>query len=302
MSALPSSRPGSPPAVIRPGPSGGPGGDASETDHDAVIFCPLAGGSSGNSVYLSCGGRALLIDAGISGKAIETALAKRNLSVASLEAIIVSHEHRDHITGVGVMNRRYGLPVHISERTFQAAEKTLGRMADVRHFRCGKAFSAAGMQIRPFCISHDAADPAGFVITAGATADIPGMRIGIATDLGIVTRLVRTQLRGCRLLYIESNHDPAMLQYGPYPWHLKQRIRGRSGHLSNKDTAELLTDIAHEGLTDVVLAHLSEENNRPDLAKSAAAAALDGREIRIHLALRNGMAPVRLPLAVVRED
>jgi len=222
----------------------------------------LASGSKGNAVYFSDGHTAVLIDAGLSGKEIERRLRSRDLSPSSLDAIIVSHEHSDHIQGVGVLSRRYKLPVYINRETRRAAPG-LGKIAELRAFRCGTPFSINGMDIHPFSISHDATDPAGF------TVGLNGTRIGLATDLGIATGLVKAHLAGCRVLILEANHDPDMLENGPYPWPLKQRIRSRIGHLSNGDAKSLLLELKHDALEHVILAHLSEINNSPDRALEA---------------------------------
>jgi phosphoribosyl 1,2-cyclic phosphodiesterase len=235
--------------------------------NQVLSVCVLASGSKGNSVYVSNGESAVLVDAGLSGKAIELRMRERGLDPAALTAIVVSHEHADHIQGVGVLSRRYRLPVHISPDTLAAAPQ-VGRLHETHHFECGSDFSIGGLRIHPFSISHDAVDPAGFTFQSN------GAKIGIATDLGIATAMVRERLKACSLLVLEANHDPDMLMDGPYPWPLKQRIKGRSGHLSNQDSRTLLAEIQHERLAHVVLAHLSETNNTPDAAHRTVAPAL----------------------------
>jgi phosphoribosyl 1,2-cyclic phosphodiesterase len=227
----------------------------------------LASGSRGNAIYLSDGTTRVLIDAGLSGVQIERRLKSRGLSPHDLDALVVSHEHSDHIQGVGVLSRKYKLPVYINEKTHAAAPQ-LGKIGELRRFACGTDFIISGIRIHPFSISHDAADPAGFTLTRG------DIKIGIATDLGIATTMVRENLRGCALLVLEANHDPEMLVQGPYPWPLKQRIKGHSGHLANEDTRHLLHELQHEGLRHVILAHLSETNNTPEKAYAAVAPAL----------------------------
>jgi phosphoribosyl 1,2-cyclic phosphodiesterase len=183
----------------------------------------------------------------------------------------VTHEHGDHVRGVGVLARRFGLPVYLSPGAAKALNGRLGKIADLRSFRPGEAFSLGGLKVHPFATSHDAADPVGFTLQAA------GRRLGIATDLGVATNLVRHHLRNCAAVILETNHDPDLLMNGPYPWHLKQRVRGRSGHLSNGEARNLLLDVLHERLAHVVLGHLSEENNRPELALAPIREALDGR-------------------------
>ena len=224
-----------------------------------LAVCVLASGSKGNAVYFSDGRTTILVDAGLSGKEVERRLQSRNLSPEDLDAIIVSHEHTDHIQGVGVLARRYNLPVFMNEKTRHAIPR-LGKVTDLRAFECGRPFHINDIKIHPFSISHDAEDPSGFTI------GLNGIKAGLATDLGVATTLVRAHLASCRLLILEANHDPDMLENGPYPWPLKQRIKGRSGHLSNEESRALLQELRHDGLEYVILAHLSEINNLPDRA------------------------------------
>ncbi|MBW2367334.1 MAG: MBL fold metallo-hydrolase [Deltaproteobacteria bacterium] len=230
-----------------------------DVDTGRLTLCMLASGSKGNAIYLSDGRTSVLIDAGLSGKEIERRLGQQNIDPESISAIVVSHEHSDHIQGVGVLSRRYQLPVYINPDTLAAAPK-LGKLFEVRPFECGRSFHLDGLLIHPFSISHDAADPAGFTISQN------GAKIGIATDLGIATGMVKEHLRDCSALVLEANHDPDMLINGPYPWYLKQRIRGRTGHLSNQASGDLLQEIQHGQLSHVVLAHLSETNNTHQIA------------------------------------
>ena len=157
----------------------------------------------------------------------------------------------------------------------------MGRLHSTHHFQCGRDFAIGGIQVHPFSISHDAADPAGF------TFQVNGARIGIATDLGIATAMVREHLKECSLLVLEANHDPDMLINGPYPWPLKQRIKGRTGHLSNQESRVLLEEIQHEKLAHVVLAHLSETNNTPDAAYQTVAPALTKCTPHLSVALQD---------------
>lgn len=233
-----------------------------------LSVCVLASGSKGNAIYVSDGRTAVLVDAGLSGVDIERRLAAVNLSAHRLDALIVSHEHSDHVRGVGVMARRYGVPVYISPKTARAAAPQLGRIDDLRHFDIGLSFSIKGLEIHPFSTSHDACDPAGFTIGCS------GLKMGIATDLGIATGMVKHHLKKCDLLILEANHDPTMLIEGPYTWPLKQRIKSRTGHLSNEESRDLLAELAHDGLSHVILAHLSETNNTPEKALRAVQQAL----------------------------
>ncbi|MBW2108550.1 MAG: MBL fold metallo-hydrolase, partial [Deltaproteobacteria bacterium] len=177
-----------------------------------------------------------------------------------------------------VISRRFNLPVFVTKPTLKAARDRMGRLFEVKHFQCGSTFRLGVLNIRPFPVSHDAADPVGFCIQAD------GMKIGIATDLGVATRLVCHHLRGCRLLVLEANHDLKMLEEGPYPWPLKQRIRGRRGHLSNEDSRDLLERVTSPELQHVVVAHLSEKNNHPERALSVLGRPASTGKPRFHLA------------------
>ena len=248
-----------------------------------LTVCVLASGSKGNAIYVSDGETAVLVDAGLSGVEIQRRMAVADLSPDSLSAIVVSHEHGDHIRGVGVLSRRYGLPVYISPHTHQASGAQLGKLHAIRHFEIGRSFSINALTLHPFATSHDAEDPAGFTIARN------GRKVGIATDLGIATGMVKQHLRECALLVLEANHDPAMLINGPYPWPLKQRIKSRSGHLSNEDSGGLLAELKHDGLCHVVLAHLSETNNTPAKALEAVEQALGNghRSFHLHVACQD---------------
>jgi phosphoribosyl 1,2-cyclic phosphodiesterase len=241
-------------------------------------FCLLASGSKGNCLYLEHQGRALLVDCGLSAKETLRRLELRGLDPAGIEAIVVTHEHNDHTKGVRVTAKRLGgIPVMVTPAT--ASKVKWGGPVDLRDIKAGKDFQAAGFKLHPFTVPHDAVDTVGLVMEAD------GVRLGLATDLGRVTKLAANRLVACRALIIESNHDPEMLAQGPYPPWLKQRIRGRQGHLSNEQGAELIADLHHADLAQVVLAHLSEENNNPELARTATGRVLDslhcGAELRV---------------------
>jgi phosphoribosyl 1,2-cyclic phosphodiesterase len=236
---------------------------------NGMTVCLLASGSQGNCLYISNGQTRILVDAGLSGVEIERRMHSKGLCADRLSAIVVSHEHGDHIKGVGVLSRRFNLPVFATKKTWEAAAGHLGRIADRRTYACGASFRLGSIAVRPFSLSHDAADPAGF------TFQCHRIKIGMATDLGVATAMVRQHLKESDLLVLEANHDVQMLETGPYPWPLKQRIRGRTGHLSNAASRCLLTDLLHDRLRFVVLAHLSETNNDPETAIRTIAPALN---------------------------
>ncbi|NNK13602.1 MAG: MBL fold metallo-hydrolase [Desulfofustis sp.] len=223
-------------------------------------FSVLGSGSKGNSIFVESGSTAILVDGGFSGREIAERLSRIDRDMSCLKAVFVTHEHHDHISGVGVVSRRCRVPVFANEGTFRGAGKRLTKLFKQSEFETGEAVSFDGLQIRSFAISHDTADPVGFVIDDGKS------RLGICTDTGIPTRLISRRMAQCDALVVEFNHDPVMLKNGPYPQSLKQRVNSSQGHLSNSDGAGLLDSVIHDGLCHVVLAHLSETNNHPEIA------------------------------------
>jgi phosphoribosyl 1,2-cyclic phosphodiesterase len=254
--------------------------DGSEQKASPPVLCMLASGSRGNSIYVSSGKTSVLFDAGLSGIEIERRMKQRGLDPASLDAIVVSHEHVDHIQGVGVLARRFNLPVHAARETIRAAT-SIGAIKTINHFVCGTPFLINDLEIHPFSVSHDAASPAGFTIRTCCC------KIAIATDLGIATAMVRQHLKDCTHLVLEANHDPVMLEQGPYPWPVKQRVKGRTGHLSNESAKELLMDILHEKLEHVILAHISQTNNTPEKALSVVAERCSRHPVKFSVAFQD---------------
>jgi phosphoribosyl 1,2-cyclic phosphodiesterase len=222
-----------------------------------VKICSLASGSKGNCLYLETGDTRVLIDVGLSLRETLLRMEAVGIDGTGVNAVLVSHEHIDHIRSAGAFARKFKVPVMASHVVRTKAEKYLAKTR-VIEFEAGSVFAFRDVSIDPFPITHDACDPVGFVLESREG------RCGSATDLGIVTRLVTEKLRGCRLMNLESNHDVEMLMNGPYPWDLKQRIKSRHGHLSNEESLELLHELAHGGLEVLVMAHLSEVNNHPD--------------------------------------
>lgn len=229
---------------------------------------PLASGSSGNSFLVQTKDSALLVDAGLSGKRIVERLETVGMDPGALAGILVSHGHSDHVKGVGVLSRKFKLPVLMNRGTWGVAANALGKIHRLETFETGRIFRFAGFRIHPFSVPHDCADPVGFRISVGTA------HLGIATDLGAATGLVQTVLADLQVLVLESNHDPRMLRDGPYPWELKQRVRSRLGHLSNQESAKLLQRVVSDELRTVILAHMSETNNRVELALDCARASL----------------------------
>ncbi len=226
--------------------------------------CVLGSGSKGNCTLVQSGKTRLLVDAGFSGVEIKRRLESVGLDLESITAILVTHEHNDHISGVGVVSRRARVPVYANPATFGAAEKRTGKPFARLEFGTGEQFSLGGLLVHPFAVSHDTVDPVGFVFSAGDPC------VGFCTDTGKVTTLIEHHLRRCDVLVLESNHDPKMLREGPYPLYLQQRVRSNRGHLANEDAGRLLKKIAGARLQHVVLAHLSEVNNLPELALQSA--------------------------------
>jgi phosphoribosyl 1,2-cyclic phosphodiesterase len=230
--------------------------------------CLLASGSKGNSIFIETQESRILIDAGLSGKEIQKRLAAISVEPADIDALFITHEHSDHVRGVIPFSNRFKTPVFVHYKT-RGAFPDADRLKVHQEFDSGDPVQLKDLKITPFPLTHDAVAPVGFTIET-----IQG-KIGVATDLGVATRLVADQLKNCRILVLESNHDEEMLRDGPYPWELKQRIRSRHGHLSNNASAELLTTLLWENLEAVFLAHLSEQNNKPGLAEKTARKVLE---------------------------
>ena len=227
-------------------------------------FSILSSGSRGNACYIETGNTAILVDAGLSGVEIERRLASVGASPESLDAIVVTHEHSDHIKGVGVLARRYNLPVYANSETLKCGEKALGKLPSIIPIQTGETLKINHLSLETFTKCHDAADPMGLVVSGN------GVRIGLITDMGRSTRLAEDRLRACTALIMEFNYDPTMLSEGPYPLFLKRRIHSSEGHLSNEQAGELLETVSHCDLKWVALAHISETNN--DAAKALHAA------------------------------
>jgi phosphoribosyl 1,2-cyclic phosphodiesterase len=245
-----------------------------------LAVCVLASGSRGNAIYISDGITAILVDAGLSGTEIKRRLKSRGLNPKDLDAILVTHEHSDHIQAVGVLSRQLKLPVYLN-RKIEKKVSINNPIHEIRTFQCGSTFQINNLIVHPFALSHDAANPVGFTIGQN------GKRIGLATDLGTITPLVKANLKHCHLLIIEANHDSDMLVNGPYPWPLKQRIQGRSGHLSNEQSKNLLMTLQHRHLEYVIFAHLSETNNTPQKVLAEVSNALTLCKPRLSVASQN---------------
>ncbi|MDX1776876.1 MAG: MBL fold metallo-hydrolase [Desulfobulbales bacterium] len=246
-------------------------------------FCVLGSGSKGNATYLESGGSRILIDAGMSGIELQRRLSAIGVELSAIDAILVTHEHNDHIQGVGVLSRREKIPVYANAATFSAAAKIIKNLYSYNEFATGESFYLRNFKIHPFSVSHDAADPVGFRISDNS------LSFGYCTDTGRISKLMLHRLASCRALVVESNHDIEMLQNGTYPPYLKQRIQSGQGHLDNMAAAALLQQLVHADLQHVVLAHLSEENNHPEIAFHTVVDALgnnhNGRETAFRISV-----------------
>ncbi|MBI4639286.1 MAG: MBL fold metallo-hydrolase [Candidatus Tectomicrobia bacterium] len=249
-------------------------------------ICVLGSGSSGNAIYVEAGQTKILVDAGLAGKTIVERLRKISEKPENLQAIVVSHEHHDHIKGAGILAHKYHLPIYINQETLRASNGLLTQGEEIRDFFTGKPFRIGDLLIEPFSLPHDAADPVGFALYSG------NFKAGIVLDLGYPTHLIRERVKGADLLILESNHDVGMLMMGPYPWKLKQRIRSKMGHLSNDDSSFLLRDLLHDKLTHVVLAHLSQTNNHPEIALMTAREVLERGQIDLSVASQDEVGKV----------
>lgn len=223
-------------------------------------FCPLASGSKGNCIYVGSKTTKILIDAGISAKAIRERLDAIGVALEDIDAILITHEHIDHIRALGMLGCKMGIPIFANSDTAKAIYESLDECPKFKIFSTGESFEFGDLEIHPFSIQHDAVDPVAFTIRTA------GLKLGFCADLGFATTLVANQLRGCDYLYLEANHEISMVHASPRPMVYKKRVLSRQGHLSNEECAALLEAIHHDGLKHVHLAHLSSECNSPDLA------------------------------------
>ena len=256
-------------------------------------FCPLFSGSSGNALYVGYENTHLLIDAGMSGAKITSELARIGLSPDQLTAILITHEHSDHISGVGILSRRYDLPIYANEGTWSALlskQSKLGSISEknIRTFETGIDFHIDELNILPFAIPHDAAEPVGYSIC------VQDVKLSVATDLGTIRESWLRHLENSDLLLLESNHDVDMLKASRYPYDLKRRILGTKGHLSNDTAGKAAALLVRRGVRAIVLGHLSGENNFPELAYQSVCCVLQqegiepGVDVMLSVAGRDG--------------
>ncbi|RKD32103.1 MBL fold metallo-hydrolase [Thermohalobacter berrensis] len=228
----------------------------------ALRFCSIASGSSGNCQYIETEKIRILIDGGLSGKKIENGLESIGVEPNTIDYILVTHEHKDHTKGVGVLSRRYNIPIYANESTWKGMMNGIGNIKDenILTFKTDKDFELRDLGIFPFRVSHDANEPVGFCFCYKKE------KISLLTDTGYVSENIKKCIKNSSLIMLESNHDKEMLKMGKYPWFLKKRILSEIGHLSNEDAGEIIADIVSGRGEKVLLAHLSKENNFPELA------------------------------------
>jgi phosphoribosyl 1,2-cyclic phosphodiesterase len=247
----------------------------------------LQSGSNGNCIYVEVDSVRLLFDAGISGKRAEDRLAAHGRDIRDVDALLISHEHRDHSRCMGTYQRKYGIPIHVTRKTLDAAQERqeLGKIPHIRHFKSGTSLQFGAVTVETIPTPHDGVDGVAFVVDDGRH------RLGILTDLGHKFSGLDAVMASLDGVLVESNYDPAMLDSSPYPEFLKQRIRGDGGHLSNIEAAELLRDSAGPGLRWACLGHLSAENNEPELALRTHRDIL-GNRVPLHVAGRQAATDV----------
>ncbi len=238
-------------------------------------FCPLYSGSSGNALLVLADGAALLVDAGLPGRVVAEALAAAGVAPEQLSGILVTHEHSDHVKGVGILARRYRLPVYANAGTWRGMLPLIGEIppAQMRVFETERDFYLGGVNVLPYKTPHDANESVGFVFQSG------GSKLSILTDAGHVNERMLDTVSGSGLILIESNHDVEMLKAGRYPFPLKRRILGDEGHLSNDACGAALTALYGRGVRRAVLGHLSRENNFESLALETVRAALRASDV-----------------------
>lgn len=240
--------------------------------NNLTIF-PIRSGSSGNATLISDGATHLLVDCGISGKAAAEGLLAAGVAPSEVAAMLITHEHSDHIKGVGVFSRKYGVPIYARRDTLEAMPEVVGKISPESIHIIESDFSLGNIRIKPFDIPHDAANPTGYVFEN----DID--KAAVATDIGEITETVLNAVRGSRCVLLEANYDPNMLDMGSYPYALKQRIKSERGHLCNEEAGIFAAALAKSGTREIILGHLSRENNYPALAFATVKNVL--REVKI---------------------
>lgn len=250
-------------------------------------LCSIRSGSKGNAILVWTQSTKLMIDCGISGKMAECGMQEAGISPKELTAVLVTHEHRDHTGGVGILSRKFDVPIYANTETWNAMERDLGKIAPEHKctFEHTQPFSVGDIEIAPFSIPHDAADPVGYCLSGD------GKKLAIATDIGVLEEEMFRAIKGSRTVLLESNHDLHMLDMGSYPLPLKQRIRSNKGHLSNDDAGKAAEFLVRMGVRQILLGHLSPENNYPLLAEKTVENSLIAAGIQPGKDMVLGIAP-----------
>ena len=245
----------------------------------SLRFSVLASGSTGNAFYIESNKEKILVDAGLSGKQLDLLFSKAKLDPTQLSRILVTHEHGDHIKGLGIIARKYNLPIYANEKTWKAMEHSLGKLSlDQKFiFNMEEVKTFGDMDVESFGVSHDAAEPMFYTFRCG------GKKVALVTDLGYVSDRIKKTIENADAYIFEANHDVDMLRMGRYPWSVKQRILGDSGHVSNEDSGLALADVINNNTQRVYLAHLSLDNNMKDLARMSVEHVLKERGIQLEI-------------------
>lgn len=249
-------------------------------------FSLLGSGSSGNALLVATPEGSILVDAGLSFKRLNERAAAIGESLENLRAVFITHEHGDHVLGLGTLARRTNVPVYLTPATHQNLPKHIGLLPNVKLFEAGERIAVDGFEIDSFSVWHDAVDPVSYAIRWG------GAQLGLATDLGKPSNVVRRRLMGSHALILESNYCPNMLRTSSYPAAIRQRIKSTHGHLSNADMSSLLSELLHDALQWVIAVHISQENNSADLARSMAQRVLGAHPARLVLAEQDAPTPL----------
>ena len=244
-------------------------------------FCSLASGSSGNCQYIASEGYSILLDAGLTGKYIENCIKGIGEKIEVVSGILVTHEHSDHVKAVGILSRLFNIPIYANTNTWNAMKDKVGEIKEdnIKLFETGTDFMIGDINIRPFGISHDAIEPVAYSFYHDK------VKISVTTDLGYVSQEVLEEMMGSDLLMLESNHDVEMLKVGRYPWFIKKRVLSDKGHISNETAGEAIVQLMHSSrpVTNVLLGHISKENNFPELAYEAVRGVLTSNQIAVGL-------------------
>ncbi|GAB4071965.1 MBL fold metallo-hydrolase [Barrientosiimonas marina] len=256
----------------------------------SLCFSVLASGSTGNAFYIATDQERLLVDAGLSGKQLDRLFREVDVDPASLDGILVTHEHSDHIKGLGIIARKYQLPIYANDKTWRAMEDSIGSIAlDQKfHFGMEEVKSFGDIEVESFGVSHDAAEPMFF------TFRNEGKKVALVTDLGYVSERIKRTVEDADAYIFEANHDVGMLRMGRYPWNVKRRILSDSGHVSNEDSGLALSDLITNRTNRIYLAHLSQDNNMKDLARMSVDNILQERGINLDICDTDPKMPTKL--------